>query len=95
MEFMGLTYHPRMNSLFQKSDPAAYGKFRCQTCHGEDMEARAFAMPATLRKLSSADPVAAGRSRDAKATDFMVAEILPATVELLGTGDCFACHAAE
>lgn len=95
MEFMGLSFHPRMKELFQKNDPAAYGKFRCQTCHGEDMEARAFAMPATLRKLSGPDPVGAGRSRDAKATDFMVAEVLPATKELIDRADCFSCHAAE
>jgi hypothetical protein len=84
-----------MKELSQKRDPAVYDKFRCQTCHGEDMETRAFAMPATLLSLSGTDPVASGRSRDAKATDFMVTEVLPATKELLGGGDCFSCHAAE
>jgi len=99
---MGLSFHPRMKELFERYDALAYDKFRCQTCHGEDMEARAFAMPATLRPLSAADPVAAARARDAKATDFMVTMVLPATVELLA-GDapedarrfgCASCHAA-
>lgn len=103
MEFMGLYFHPRMKELFQKSDPTAYGNFRCQTCHGEDMEARGFAMPAALGKLAAADPVVAGRSRDAKVTDFMVSAVLPATVELLAGSDpgararisCLTCHAPE
>ena len=95
MEFMGLSFHPRMRELFQKSDPATYGQFRCQTCHGEDMEGRAFAMPATLGKLASADPIAAGRSRNVRATEFMIAAVVPATRELLGAGDCFSCHATE
>jgi hypothetical protein len=95
MEFMGLSFHPRMKELFQKSAPATYDQFRCQTCHGEDMEGRGFAMPAALRKLERADPIAAGRSRDARATDFMVSAVLPVTRELLGAGDCFSCHAPE
>jgi hypothetical protein len=103
MEYMGLYFHPRMRDLFQKSDPAAYDQFRCQTCHGEDMVERHYAMPASLRPLSSRDPIAEGSSRDAKATDFMVKEVLPATAKLLGEGgpaaekrvSCTTCHAAK
>jgi hypothetical protein len=99
MEFMGLVFHPRMNELFARH---GYDHFRCQTCHGEDMEARGFKMPATLRALGP-DPVSAGRERDAKATGFMVAEVTPLAVELLGGGpaegnaalECFTCHARE
>jgi hypothetical protein len=103
MEYMALYFHPRMRDLFQAGDPVAYDKFRCQTCHGEDMVQRGYAMPAGLRALSSDDPVAAGRGRDARATDFMVSKVLPATVELLSAGEpqgkarptCATCHAAE
>jgi hypothetical protein len=99
MEFMGLTFHPKMSELFARH---GYDQLRCQTCHGEDMEARGFEMPASLRALGT-DPVTAGRERDAKATAFMSSEVMPLTVELLGAGDpgaragldCFTCHAKE
>ncbi|HEX4341418.1 MAG TPA: hypothetical protein VH062_36165 [Polyangiaceae bacterium] len=102
MEFMGLTFHPRMRELFQAYDGAAYGKFRCQSCHGEDMEARSFAMPATLRPLPAVDAARAGNVRDARATKFMVEAVLPATISLLASDraesapiTCASCHAAE
>lgn len=97
MEFMGLTFHPRMRELFQEYDAAAYDKFRCQTCHGEDMEARRFAMPATLRPLPVEGAIEAANARDAKATAFMVAKVLPETGELITGGadrqpSCASCH---
>jgi hypothetical protein len=103
MEFMGLTFHPRMKELFERFDAARYGNFRCQICHGDDMEARGFRMPATLRSLPGSEPAAAGRARDPKATDFMVEAVLPAAVELLAGDDavqakridCASCHAKE
>jgi hypothetical protein len=103
MEFMGLAFHPRMKELFEGYDPVRYGNFRCQICHGEDMEARGFAMPASLRALPANDAAAAARARDARATDFMVARVLPATAELLGGDDrstlsgsaCSSCHPVE
>ena len=100
MELMGLTFHPRMKELFEEYDPAAYGNFRCQTCHGEDMEARRFAMPASLRPLPAEGAVDVARARDAKATEFMTAKVLPATESLLSEGatepaervGCASCH---
>ena len=103
MELMGLTFHPRMKALFQDHDSATYGNFRCQTCHGEDMEARRFTMPATLRPLPRENAVDVGRARDAKATEFMVQKVMPATRELLANGDpsvaasfgCGSCHPSQ
>ena len=103
MEFMGLTFHPRMKELFSEYDATAYGKLRCQTCHGEDMEARRFSMPATLRALPADAPVDAARARDPKATSFMEAKVLPLTAELLSHDDpgtasrlgCGSCHPAQ
>jgi hypothetical protein len=101
MEFMGLTFHPRMKELFEDYDGSAYGKFRCQTCHGEDMEARRFSMPAALRPLPAEHTVEASRARDAKATEFMITQVLPATKQLLSEGDpgmlvsCFSCHPSQ
>lgn len=94
---MGLTFHPRMKELFQEYDAAIYGNFRCQTCHGEDMEARRFAMPASLRPVSEAGDAGA---RDRRAMEFMVSKVLPQTRELLADEGahgaarvgCNACH---
>lgn len=95
MEFMGLVFHPRMKELFAEYDGAASGKLRCQTCHGEDMEARRFSMPAALRPLPAENAVEIGRARDAKATEFMTAKVMPATVELLSNGACGSCHPSQ
>jgi len=100
MEFMGLTFHPRMRELFREYDAAAYDKLRCQTCHGEDMEARRFAMPATLQPLPAEGAIEAANARDAKATAFMVAKVVPLSGELFAGGasgareqlSCASCH---
>jgi hypothetical protein len=102
MEFMGLTFHPRMKELFAEYDPAWSGKFRCQTCHGEDMEARRFAMPASLRPLPAENAIDVARARDPRSTDFMSAKVMPATAELLSSGEpgtgrvsCGSCHPSQ
>jgi cytochrome c553 len=106
MEFMGLFFFPRMKTLFQKQDPAGYAQFRCQTCHGDDMEAVNFRMPNGLYTLPTADPVKAAHDYDEKTTAFMTGEVEPAAQELFGiphgTGtdqapgrSCSLCHGAE
>jgi hypothetical protein len=94
---MGITFHPRMKELFEEYDPTAYGNLRCQTCHGEDMEARRFSMPASLRALPADHAVETGRARDAKATEFMAAKVMPATQVLLSPDrvNCGSCHPAQ
>ena len=102
MEFMGLVFHPRMKELFQEYDAASSGTFRCQSCHGDDMEARRFAMPATLRPVSGEARGDAG-AREPRVTEFMLSKVLPATRELLSdTGDgatsrigCDVCHSKQ
>jgi hypothetical protein len=103
MEFMGLVVYPKMKALFQAQDPKAYARFRCQTCHGEDMEAVDFRMPSSLSALPESDPIAAARARDENTTEFMVDKVEPVMKTLLGENDadtagrvaCGSCHPRE
>lgn len=106
MEFMGLFFFPKMKAVFQKHDPAGYRQFRCQTCHGDDMEAVNFKMPSGLYTLPKVDPVKAAHDYDEKTTAFMTGEVEPAAQELLGIvqvpgtdqgpgRSCSLCHGAE
>jgi hypothetical protein len=106
MEFMGLFFFPKMRAIFQKHDPGGYAQFRCQTCHGEDMEAVNFKMPNGLYTLPAVDPVKAAHEYDEKTTAFMTAEVEPAAQELLGIPrtagtdplagqSCSLCHGRE
>jgi hypothetical protein len=103
MEFMGLFVFPKMKALFQAESPKAPAHFRCQTCHGEDMEAKAFHLPSSLRPLPADDPVKAALAYDEKTTKFMVEQVVPTMKALLGEGDpvtavgfgCLTCHQKE
>ena len=57
--------------------------FRCQTCHGENMEQADFRMPNGLHPLSSDDPVKAALAEDEPAARFMVETVVPTMNELL------------
>lgn len=103
MEYMGLYVFPKMKALFKTFDATAYGKFRCQTCHGEDMEAVDYKMPNGIYALPADNPEQAARDYDEKTTQFMVASVLPALRELLAKNDpelskamsCNTCHPKE
>jgi hypothetical protein len=98
MEFMGLVVFPKMKELFRARDGEGRRDFRCQTCHGEDMEAVRFAMPNSLYALPEGDPVGAARAYDEKTTEFMQGTVLPAMKALLADDStaervtCFTCH---
>jgi hypothetical protein len=105
LEYMGLVVLPRMKSLFQEVDPKSYADFRCQTCHGEDMDAVDFVMPNSLVGLSAADPIEDGKGYDEATTEFMMSKVVPTMAGLLdrppagpekldGFG-CFGCHQKE
>ncbi|HVU01039.1 MAG TPA: hypothetical protein VHE30_04775 [Polyangiaceae bacterium] len=95
MEFMGLHFFPEMRAAFRSHDPNA--DFRCQTCHGEDMEAVNFRMPNGLFPLPRENPIAAATEYDEKTTAFMNGEIVPLARKLLGdapagASPCHSCH---
>lgn len=102
-EWMSLVFLPAMRQTFQEYDGLAFQNFRCQTCHGEDMTARAFAMPTDgLFPLDAARPIESAKEYDEGVTKFMVERVVPRAAELLGTEPydpetgrgfgCFACH---
>lgn len=102
-EFMGIYVLPKMRDAFKAHDGEQFGKFKCQTCHGDDMKEVAFKMPSdSLMPLPAEDPIATARDFDEDVTKFMVDEIMPQMGEMLGesvdatTGKgefgCHACH---
>lgn len=100
LEYMGVTVMPAMKALFQEYDPEGYAEFKCQTCHGEDMEQADFEMPNGLYALPAADPITAAKEYDAEVTAFMLEKLTPKMAELLGMqpGEemtCMSCHEAE
>lgn len=105
MEYMGLYVLPKMKALFQEHDAKQFKDFKCQTCHGDDMEAVDFKMPNALYALPAENTLEAAKDYDAKITDFMASKVMPSMAELLGaeplnpqTGQgfsCFNCHQKE
>lgn len=100
LEYMGVTVMPAMKTLFQEYDAESYAEFKCQTCHGEDMEAVDFKMPNGLYALPAADPITAAKEYDAEVTTFMMEKLTPKMAELLGMEPgkemtCMSCHEAE
>ena len=100
MEFMGLVFFPKMKALFQAHDPHGYAQFRCQTCHGEGMEAADFKKPFGLYALPEGDPTKAALAYDEKTARFMADEVVPAARALLGIDhpdgqSCHLCHDSE
>jgi hypothetical protein len=100
MEFMGLTVYPKMKSLFHAQSTTDFAHFRCQTCHGEDMETADFKMPNALYSLSPTDPIKSGNDDNPGMTKFMVESVVPAMKELFAKDDpemasefgCLNCH---
>ncbi len=103
MEYMGLYVFPKMRTIFRAFDGKAYAAFRCQTCHGEDMEAVGYKMPNGLYALPSDGPERAALDYVEKTARFMIGTVLPAMRELLSVGDasgassvaCKSCHPTE
>jgi hypothetical protein len=101
VEFMGLYFFPKMKTVFREQTLAL--PFRCQTCHGENMEEADFRMPNGLHPLPSDDPLKAALAEDEPAARFMVEQVVPTMNELLGKDDardsarvaCLDCHATR
>lgn len=99
MEFMGLVVLPKMKALFQEYD-ASYAEFKCETCHGSDMQAVDYKMPNGLFALSKPDPIPGSMEYDAKVTKFMQERVVPEMAQMFGQEPgtefgCFGCHEAE
>ena len=83
---------PNMGRLFQGYRHEDAPRLTCRTCHGQDAEEVAYAMP---RALPALDPQhMPDRSRPIVA--FMMDEVTPTMADLVGVDrasfSCFACH---
>lgn len=112
-KYMSQVVVPKMGALFAKFAPAEYAgnnddqspKFGCSTCHGNKMGEVKFKMPNGVHPLPAGDPISAAREYDADATRFMLEQVVPKMLELLGEPPatspeaqgraCFECHQKE
>lgn len=104
VDWMAVAVFPKMREVFVEHD-SDYASFRCQTCHGSDMEMVDFKMPNRLFSLPRANTLDWTRDYDAETARFMIDEVVPKMAKLLdmepydpdtGKGfGCFGCHPAE
>jgi hypothetical protein len=105
-EFMGVVFMKAAKKSFKAHDEAQFSGFKCQTCHGDDMKEKNFAMPSdSLLPLDPERPVEASMEFDEAITKFMVEQVVPESAKLLDmepynpeTGQgfgCFGCHPKE
>jgi cytochrome c551/c552 len=105
LEWMGLQVLPKMKALFSEYDAERFKDFKCQTCHGADMELVDFKLPNSLFGLTKTDPYNAGKDYDAPMTEFMAKKVVPEMAKLLDTPaydnatkqgfGCLNCHQAD
>jgi hypothetical protein len=105
-QWMVTAVMPKMKAMFKAHDEANFQGFKCQTCHGDDMKAKKFAMPSdSIYALDPKRPVEAAMEYDEDVTKFMVEQVVPEMAALLDTTPldpatgqglgCFSCHPSE
>lgn len=100
MEYMGIVVQPAMKELFKGYDENEFKQFKCQTCHGDDMNERKYEMPSdSIYPLDKNDPIKGATEYDEKMTKFMVEKVTPEMAKLLDTEPgpdfgCMTCHPA-
>jgi hypothetical protein len=101
MAFMAAHFQPAMEKLFRAHDADSFPELPCAACHGPNMEAEGYAMPADIYPLPDDDPIGEAQSYDEDIAEFMVAEVVPAVEHLFGIQgaakgeSCFLCHPKE
>ena len=91
---------PIMEELFVGHDPARYGSFGCESCHGDDMRERNYAMPSPrLYHLPrEGTPAYAQMMRQfGPMVHFMRDEVTETMATIMGQPDlaCGACHTTD
>ena len=107
-EFMGVFFLKEMKEGFKGYNESQYASFKCQSCHGDDMKERNWAMPSdSIYPLNADDPIKEAMDYDPEITKFMQDWVVPKGAELLdhevgdpkapteGTFGCFSCHPKE
>ena len=88
-------FHPIFREIFTEFDAEEFGDVGCETCHGDDMRERDFAMPsAHLPPVPMAGTpeyaeMTAAHPRD---TQFMEEVVTPTMQTMLGMGATFTCN---
>ncbi|MGF1468146.1 MAG: hypothetical protein ACFCGT_18660 [Sandaracinaceae bacterium] len=89
---------PIMQELFADLDEERWGHIECESCHGEDAEAREYEMPAPTMIPIPAEGTPsyeAAKNAQPRVTQYMEQTIVPTMRTLLGFGDegsCSTCH---
>lgn len=86
---------PAMAAELRRFDATLFAETSCATCHGEDAEARRYAMPnPRLARLSPDGRFVVEMRHSPEFTMFMVQRMQPRMRELLDDPslDCFRCH---
>jgi hypothetical protein len=73
-----------MRELFQDLDPVRYEGFDCETCHGANLVEVDYRMPNALPALPLEGTLEAAHARNPQMTQFMLDEVFPVFVELIG-----------
>ncbi len=94
LEFMRELFEPRMRDAFQDFDAELYADFKCETCHGADMEAAEYAMPNGLFPLDNRGRPIEPTYNSERVRGFMDDEVVPLAEDLLDQDElgCFTCH---
>ena len=100
--FMGDSVLPYMKELFAEYDSEEFGNMNCATCHGPDMQARNFEMPApSLPPLYASGSPEQHRmvEEHPQMVRFMFNHVVPAMRTMIGeeefdteTGEGFSCY---
>lgn len=88
-------FQPIFAELFRTHDADEFPEVGCETCHGDDMRDREFAMPnPSLPPVPPASSPAYEIMRDAHPEDmqFMEEHVTPAMQTMLGMGATFTCN---
>jgi hypothetical protein len=89
VDYMSTVVVPRMKEIYQRFDPVRFARFDCTTCHGNQVGADAFKMPAAAVRPLPATPAAfeaklAAEPTWPRWTQFMVEEVEPPMAAMLG-----------
>ncbi len=87
--YMSTVVVPRMKEIYQRFDPVKFERFDCTTCHGNQVAAGTFKMPASeVRPLPASEAAfeakLAAEPTWARWTQFMVEEVEPPMAAMLG-----------
>lgn len=89
---------PVMRELFADHDAERWAQIECETCHGDDMEARHYALPSANMipiPMLNTPAYEAAKNADLEVTVYMEDTIVPAMRTMLGFGEeasCSTCH---